>query len=213
MGNKTSIHVNRHPSLWEGLGGLLLLLLICIPLTSCSEQEDEEADEYANWQARNEAYIADIATKCQRIKNFTKDQNAEGDISDYVYYEVLEQGTGTESPYYSDTVRISYRGRLIPTTNYPEGYVFDQTYVGAFSWQTTGVATSQVVGFVDGFTTALQHMHRGDRWRIYIPYQLGYNKTEKTDIPVYSTLIFDLALIDFSHPGYSMPTWSARQAR
>ncbi len=200
---------------WNVLRAVFILSFFhsFILLVSCSEQEDVEADEYANWQARNEAYIADIATKCQRIKNFTKDQNAEGDISDYVYYEVLEQGTGTESPYYSDTVRISYRGRLIPTTNYPEGYVFDQTYVGAFSWQTTGVATSQVVGFVDGFTTALQHMHRGDRWRIYIPYQLGYNKTEKTDIPVYSTLIFDLALIDFSHPGYSMPTWSARQAK
>ena len=180
---------------------LPLFLFTFLPLLSCSESEDEVTNEYANWQTRNEAYIADIAKKCQRVKVFTKDQQAEGPVSDYVYYEVLEQGEGGESPYYSDTVRISYRGRLIPTTSYPEGFVFDQTYTGQFSWQTTGVSTSLTTGFVDGFTTILQHMHRGDRWRVYIPYQLGYNTTKKDNIPAYSTLIYDLALIDFTHPG------------
>ena len=192
---------------------LPLFLFTFLPLLSCSESEDEVTNEYANWQTRNEAYIADIAKKCQRVKVFTKDQQAEGPVSDYVYYEVLEQGEGGESPYYSDTVRISYRGRLIPTTSYPEGFVFDQTYTGQFSWQTTGVSTSLTNGFVDGFTTILQHMHRGDRWRVYIPYQLGYNTTKKDNIPVYSTLIFDIALIDFTHPGYSLPRWSSRQAK
>ena len=192
---------------------LPLFLFTFLPLLSCSESEDEVTNEYANWQTRNEAYIADIAKKCQRVKVFTKDQQAEGPVSDYVYYEVLEQGEGGESPYYSDTVRISYRGRLIPTTSYPEGFVFDQTYTGQFSWQTTGVSTSLTNGFVDGFTTILQHMHRGDRWRVYIPYQLGYNTTKKDNIPAYSTLIYDLALIDFTHPGYSLPRWSSRQAK
>jgi FKBP-type peptidyl-prolyl cis-trans isomerase FklB len=192
---------------------LPLFLFTFLPLLSCSESEDEVTNEYANWQTRNEAYIADIAKKCQRVKVFTKDQQAEGPVSDYVYYEVLEQGEGGESPYYSDTVRISYRGRLIPTTSYPEGFVFDQTYTGQFSWQTTGVSTSLTTGFVDGITTILQHMHRGDRWRVYIPYQLGYNTTKKDNIPAYSTLIYDLALIDFTHPGYSLPRWSSRQAK
>ena len=192
---------------------LPLFLFTFLPLLSCSESEDEVTNEYANWQTRNEAYIADIAKKCQRVKVFTKDQQAEGPVSDYVYYEVVEQGEGGESPYYSDTIRISYRGRLIPTTSYPEGFVFDQTYTGQFSWQTTGVSTSLTTGFVDGFTTILQHMHRGDRWRVYIPYQLGYNTTKKDNIPVYSTLIFDIALIDFTHPGYSLPRWSSRQAK
>ena len=196
---------------WEGVSYILLLSFLLLSFTSCSESEDEETDEYANWQARNEAYIANVATKYKKLKVYTKDQQAEGAVSDYVYYEVLEEGTGTECPYYSDTVRISYRGRLMPTASYPEGYVFDQTYKGDFNWQTTGVSTYPAVGFVDGFTTALLYMHRGDRWRVYIPYQQGYKTTEKTGIPIYSTLIFDIALIDFTHPGYSMPQWSARE--
>lgn len=205
------------------LKNILLMMMLFLPLvgtmSSCSESEDVEADEYGNWQARNDAYIANIATKYPRLKNYTKDQQAEGAVSDYVYYEVLEhnealeQGKGDETPYYSDTVRVSYRGRLMPTASYPEGLVFEQTFKGEFDWQTTGVYTYPAVGFVDGFTTVLQHMHRGDRWRVYIPYQLGYNKTEKTKVPIYSTLIFDIALIDFTHPGYSMPEWSARAER
>ena len=192
---------------------LPLFLFTFLPLLSCSESEDEVTNEYANWQSRNEAFIADIAKRCHRVKTYTKDQLEEGNAADYVYYEVLEQGDGGDSPYYSDTVRISYRGYLIPTTSYPEGFVFDQTYTGQFSWQTTGVSTSLTTGFVDGFTTILQHMHRGDRWRVYIPYQLGYNTTKKDNIPVYSTLIYDIALIDFTHPGYSLPRWSSRQAK
>ena len=177
---------------------LLLLLLFAV---SCTEQEDVEADDYANWQERNDAYTADVAKRCQRVKSFTKDQQTEGAVSDYVYYEVLETGTGSDSPYYTDTVRVSYRGRLIPTASYPEGLVFDETFTGNFSWQTTGVITTLASGFVDGFTTILQHMHRGDRWRVYIPYQLGYNTTSKDGIPaICSNLIFDIALTKRPRP-------------
>lgn len=179
--------------------------------TSCSESEDETTDEYANWQPRNDSFIASVAGKYQRLKAYTKDQAAEGALTDYIYYEVLETGEGTDSPLFTDSVRVSYRGRLIPSASYPEGYVFDECYTGDFSWKTTAVRDGVVSGYVTGFTTALQHMHRGDRWRIYVPYQLGYNKTEKTGIPIYSTLIFDLALVDFSRPGQRMSVWSARK--
>ena len=38
---------------------------------------------------------------------------------------------------------------------------------------------------VKGFSTALMRMHRGDHWRIYIPYQLGlwwYSKKLHTSL-------------------------------
>ena len=53
---------------------------------------------------------------------------------------------------------------------------------------------------VDGFATALQHMRRGDHWMVYIPYQLGYGSQSQTGVPAYSTLIFDLRLVDFWSP-------------
>ena len=50
---------------------------------------------------------------------------------------------------------------------------------------------------VDGFSTALQHMRKGDKWRVYIPYELGYGTSDASTIPGYSTLIFDITMVDF----------------
>ena len=61
---------------------------------------------------------------------------------------------------------------------------------------------------LDGYATVLQHMHRDDYWRIYIPYQLGYGETDNGSVPAYSVLIFDLTLIDFSPVGTVMRPWS-----
>lgn len=218
MRHKTSIHVTRHPSRWEGLCGLLLLLLLAV---SCSESDDADSgDEYANWQVRNDAYFATLEDSLSRggsawrkIKTFTKDPSTPGTATDYVYVKVLESGAGTTSPLYSDSVRVSYRGRLIPSVTYPQGYVFDQTYVGTYDVRTTGVCDEVTSSFREGFATALQYMHKGDRWRVYIPYVLGYDDQSQTGIPAYSVLVFDVALIDFVSGGGSLVPWTSRLAR
>jgi len=40
-------------------------------------------------------------------------------------------------------------------------------------------------------------MHKGDHWRVTIPYQLAYGETASGVIPAYSTLVFDIWLTDF----------------
>jgi len=219
--------------MYEILRKLKAIIYILLPLigggwvgVSCSESEDEEADEYANWQVRNETYFATLedslsrgGSAWQKFKTYTKDQQIISVNTDYIYVKVLESGSETTSPIYTDTVRVSYRGRQIPSASYPEGRVFDQTYAGTFSWQTTAVSKGVVSSFVDGFTTALLHMHPGDRWRIYIPYQLGYGVNPKSSssssesIPAYSTLIFDLALVEYWQPGENRAVWSSREVR
>ena len=195
-------------------------------LTSCSESDEVVDAEYANWQARNDAYFASLedslimawssslateASRWNKIKTYTKDEEAVTANTDYIYIKVLEQGTGTTCPLYTDSVRVSYRGRLIPTANYPQGYVFDETYEGSYSRNTTGIVDGVVSNFRDGFATALQHMHIGDRWRVFIPYQLGYGTSDYLTIPAYSVLIFDMALIDFSTGTEPLAPWSSRQ--
>ena len=189
-----------------------------VALTSCSESDDTEATEYANWKARNEAFFLTLEDSLNRggdawrkIKTYTKDPATAGVNTDYIYVKVLEAGDGTTSPLYSDSVRISYRGRLIPSVTYPQGYVFDQTYIGTYHIKTTGVADVQASNNVDGFSTALQYMHKGDRWLVYIPYNLGYGVTEKSGIPAYSTLIFDLVLIDYVTGSESLQPWTSRR--
>ena len=195
----------------------ILLALILFPfagiVSSCSDDNSEDEDEYANWQTRNDAVVSQWSSDAslRKIKCFTKDQTTGGTSNDYIYVEVLEEGSETESPLFTDSVWVAYRGRLIPTTQHPEGYVFDQSYSDDFSWRTADMSQFCVNALVSGFSTALMQMHRGDRWRVRIPYHLGYGSSSKTYIPGYSNLIFDIALLDFWHPGETRPEFKARQ--
>ena len=198
---------------WQGVSYILLLSLLLLSYTSCSE-DDSTTDEFANWQERNDATIDQwAASGMRKIRVFTQDDTTTGKSSDYIYVQVLESGDGTESPLYTDTVRVAYRGRLIPTTNYTDGFVFDETYLGDFSWHTAGMSTMAISGsisLVSGFATALMNMHKGDRWLVCIPYQLGYNAASQGSVTAYSDLIFDIALLDYWHPGDTRPAFRAR---
>ena len=171
---------------------------------SCSEENTEE-EEFANWQERNEGQTDQWAVRVSsgwytKILTYAKEESTPGlKNSDYIYVEKLEKGDGTESPIYTDYVRVAYRGQLIPSKSYSEGYVFDQSFLGDFDWKTAGTADFTVDGVVEGFATALMNMHVGDRWIVHVPYQLGYGATSMTGIPAYSDLTFEVALQSFWH--------------
>ena len=76
-------------------------------------------------------------------------------------YEVLESGKG-DSPKASDNVEVHYTGKLI------DGTVFDSSVE-------RGVPASfGVTQVIPGWVEALQLMHEGDKWRLYIPSDLAY---------------------------------------
>jgi FKBP-type peptidyl-prolyl cis-trans isomerase FklB len=186
---------------------------------SCSKEETE-AGEWDNWQQRNEAFFASLAdslsshpSQWQRILSYAQSEATSHDIDKYIYVKKLETGMGSESPAYTDSVRVIYQGRLIPSATFSEGYVFDGTVFGKFTPTTSSTAKLSVSNTVEGFSTALQHMHRGDHWRIYIPSALGYGEDGNSSgsIPGYSVIIFEVQLIDFSHAGEVMPAWSSRR--
>ena len=211
------------------LGGMILSTGL---FTSCTENDDT-VEEYANWQSKNETYWDNLYTTTQQkiksgdtswkiILNYTFQNQKQTTGSaltyrpeNYIIAHVEQAGTGTTSPLYSDSVSMHYMGRLIPSTTYTSGLIFDKSwssdkfnaatsrpvhsYIG-LTYDAEGKPTS----LVDGFTTALMSMHRGDHWTVYIPYQLGYGEKNSGVVPAYSTLIFDLRLNDFSHPGVKL---------
>ena len=120
-----------------------------------------------------------------------------------------ESGSTSPSPLFTDTVRVVYEGRLIPSPSYPSGYVFQKTFEGEYNPATAVAVKLGVQEVRDGFATALQHMKVGDRWQVYIPYKLGYEDKAEGSIPAYSTLIFDMTLVSYYHPGQSVPVFKA----
>lgn len=199
-------------------------------LVSCSEEEGTE-EEYANWQARNEQFFLTLQDSLTAnpaqwhcYRSYSYDQSETGSAMQCIYVKVLRTDaevqqvnttlgldTTDDSPLFTDSVRVAYRGHLLPSLTYSQGYVFDQTYRGKYSRTTTGTSKLLVSTLVDGFITAVMKMHRGDRWQVYIPYQLAYGETAQTSIPAYSTLVFDIDLFDFSRTGDVMPPYKAQR--
>lgn len=202
----------------RGFYFLAVALFAVFGLASCSE-EDDTVEEFPNWQARNDAFFNSLTdsvlnllelnparTDWKRIKSWSKSDSIEGSNSDYIIVKVIEEGdAASATPLYTDTVTVHYLGRLLPSVSYPYGYVFDQSYYGNY-YDDVSKPLQMAIGnsggnmLVDGFATALQHMRRGDHWMVYIPYQLGYSSQSQTGVPAYSTLIFDLRLVDFWSP-------------
>jgi FKBP-type peptidyl-prolyl cis-trans isomerase FklB len=73
---------------------------------------------------------------------------------------------------------------------------FDQSYQGELNSDVATPSTFAVSGVITGWTTALQEMKEGDRWELYVPSDLGYGDYGKNEIPGFSTLIFDLDLVE-----------------
>lgn len=98
-------------------------------------------------------------------------------------YKVLKSGNGA-TPKASDSVECHYEGRLI------SGTVFDSSY------QRGETATFGVTQVIAGWVEALQLMKEGDKWQLYIPYNLAYGERGAgAQIPPYATLIFDVELV------------------
>ena len=179
-----------------------LLFSVSFAVSSCEETEGV-VDPYFNWEERNQLYIDSIA----RVARANPDQwkiihtykfnppvnDLNPDVNDYVYCKVLENGTGTMKPLFTDSVTANYRGKLIPLYDGTE-VIFDQSYQGALNKDVAISVGFGVNAVIEGWTTALQQMVEGDRWEMYIPYNLAYGQFGQSDIPGYSTLIFDVHL-------------------
>ena len=188
---------------------------------ACENTEDEA--EYDNWQARNVQAYADTLKFAQDAIEVAKAQYGDtweehcdwrvlrsyaiadtiaSSATNTVVVRIGRRGTGSGCPLFTDSVKVNFIGRLLPSKSYEDGYVFGHsslydTYEDVFDPQFAAPVSYKVSNLVEGFTTALMYMHIGDLWRIYVPSEMGYSSTEQTSIPAYSMLRFDVELKAF----------------
>jgi FKBP-type peptidyl-prolyl cis-trans isomerase len=100
-------------------------------------------------------------------------------------YEVIEKGKG-EKPSINSTVSVYYTLRDI-SYRVLESNANDPTPV-----------SFPLGNVIAGWQEGLQLMQRGGKYRLYVPYELGYGEQgSPPKIQPYSTLIFEIELIDF----------------
>lgn len=94
-------------------------------------------------------------------------------------YKVVKEGTGP-IPKATDEVKTNYRGTLI------DGTEFDKNEG----------ATFPVKGVIPGWTEALQLMKVGSKWQLFVPAELAYGSTQRSEtIGPNATLLFDIELL------------------
>ncbi len=100
-------------------------------------------------------------------------------------YLVVTEGSDANAPKpkETDTVRVHYHGTLI------DGTVFDS------SVERNEPISFPLNGVIPGWTEGLQLMNVGDKYRFFIPSELGYGANGAGPIPPNSTLIFDVELL------------------
>ncbi len=99
-------------------------------------------------------------------------------------YKVLTKGTGTVKPTLTNKVKTHYHGTLI------DGTVFDS------SVDRGQPLSFPVNGVIRGWVEILQMMVPGDKYEIYVPYDLAYGSRATGKIKPYSALIFTVELIE-----------------
>ena len=144
----------------------------------------------AQVQARAQA---EMEQQSQAAKEFlTKNATAPGvkTTASGLQYLVVTEGSDASAakPKETDTVRVHYHGTLT------DGTVFDS------SVERNEPISFPLNGVIPGWTEGLQLMKVGDKYRFFIPSELGYGENGAGPIPPNSTLIFDVELLAIEAP-------------
>jgi FKBP-type peptidyl-prolyl cis-trans isomerase FklB len=136
-------------------------------------KEQYKKEKYAESILKNERFLSEN-------KNRPGIETTESGLQ----YKIITEGGG-DVPDEKSKVKVHYRGTLI------DGTEFDGSY------KNNAPATFRVNQVIKGWTEALQRMPTGSKWELYIPQDLAYGSTgQGTNIPPYSTLIFELELLE-----------------
>ena len=137
-----------------------------------AKRDEELKEQYADKVKEGEEFLAENGKR-------------EGVVTlpSGLQYEVIKEGNG-DKPTASDRVKVHYHGTLI------DGTVFDSSIDRG---EPTSFGVTQVI---PGWTEALQLMPVGSKWKLYIPSDIAYGSRDTGTIKPFSTLIFDVELID-----------------
>lgn len=150
-------------------------------------KDEELVEAFAFLQKRAEERMVALNEESTKAgKKFLED-NAKRDgvttTASGLQYEVLKKADGAQ-PKATDVVTVHYEGKLT------DGSVFDS------SVERGSPIDLPVSGVIPGWVEALQLMHVGEKYKLYIPSELAYGEQSPTPaIPANAVLVFDLELI------------------
>jgi FKBP-type peptidyl-prolyl cis-trans isomerase len=101
-----------------------------------------------------------------------------------IQYEVIKEGTGPKPQSETSVVKVHYDGTLLNGTKFDSSRDRGQPYQTALT------------DVIRGWTEILLLMPQGSRYKVWIPYQLGYGDQGSGAIPGGAALVFDMELVE-----------------
>lgn len=152
------------------------------PVQFSSETATKVFSEY-NRAAQTKA-AEKVRTECRKFMDDNKKRKEVATTASGLQYEVLKRGNGVESPKSDDNVEVHYHATLI------NGDVFDSSVERG---QPITLVPGQVIA---GWSEGLQLMHEGDKFKLYIPAELGYGDRGKAPkVKPGAALIYEVELL------------------
>lgn len=161
---------------------ILFLLCLISVLVGCDER-------FMSWKEYNEAWLEAQRDKLGIDTNVVETAILPSGVLIEKYhtgYGAIPKPSVDPVTEVSSGVSVKYTGWLV------DGTQFDHNEKASFYLH-------QVI---EGWQEAMSQMPQGSHWRIYVPYNKAYGESgsrgtyENYSVPPYSTLIFDIELID-----------------
>ncbi|GGJ90186.1 FKBP-type peptidyl-prolyl cis-trans isomerase [Pseudomonas matsuisoli] len=154
--------------------------------------DDDLIEAFGSLQKRAEERMTQLAGETEAAGKKFLEENGKRDgvttTESGLQYEVLNKADGAQ-PKATDVVTVNYEGKLI------DGTVFDS------SIQRGSPIDLPVNGVIPGWVEALQLMHVGEKYKLYIPSELAYGEQSPSPaIPANSVLVFELELLGIKDP-------------
>ena len=146
---------------------LALFVLVLLPKDCEAAKKRTNMDAYM--KRTGQKFLEETAKKEGVIK-----------LKSGMLVEIIHSGTNAKakSPNAGDSCEVTYSGTLKDGTKFDSG--------------TTSFAPNQVI---KGWTEAMQLMGEGDKWKLYIPYDLAYGERgSPPKIPPFSPLVFEIEI-------------------
>ncbi len=147
-----------------------ILILLGISVLSFLFTSCEKEDKYIDWKVLNERWL-------EQHKNDPGFKVTESGLC----YKIIRQGNPNDRKATSTSyINVNYEGKLINDSIFDESEQY-QNYLS---------------NMIEGWQEGIIKMHTGDIYQFYIPWELGYGEDGSGSIPPYSTLIFQVELVN-----------------
>ena len=166
-------------------GGNLTFHIKLLSIKSGNEVLQEQVDYMKEMKENSEK--GKFIEKDSLSKYLTRSKITVAPTASGLYYISLLEGTG-EQPKMGNKVKVHYRG------TFTNGKVFDSSYDSGAPLEFKIGGKQVIRGFEEGVIL----MKKGGRSKLVIPSALGYGENAAGEIPPFTTLIFEIELLEIN---------------